>query len=102
MCAPWRLLSVEVASARAVSLYPATHPAIGVSLFLENGGQRVFGADPKVFPTLIAFGDAWQLGELRIAPSHLLILGTALLLWRRGKGAADETPVYESFVAPLG
>jgi branched-chain amino acid transport system permease protein len=54
--------------------------AIGVSLFLENGGQRVFGADPKVFPTLIAFGDAWRLGELRIAPSHVLILAVSLVL----------------------
>ena len=26
--------------------------AIGVSLFLENTGQLVFGADPKAFPTL--------------------------------------------------
>ena len=26
----------------------------------------------------------------------------ALLLWRRGKGAADDAPVYESYVAPLG
>lgn len=28
--------------------------AIGVSLFLEAGGQLVFGADPKFFPALIA------------------------------------------------
>jgi branched-chain amino acid transport system permease protein len=28
--------------------------AIGVSFFLEFGGQFVFGADPKFFPTLIA------------------------------------------------
>ncbi len=27
--------------------------AIGVSLFLENGGQLVFGADPKFFPQII-------------------------------------------------
>jgi hypothetical protein len=26
----------------------------------------------------------------------------ALLLWRRGKGAAEDAPVYESYVAPLG
>lgn len=26
----------------------------------------------------------------------------ALLLWRRRKGTADETPIYESYVAPLG
>ena len=27
--------------------------AIGVSLFLENGGQLVFGTDPKFFPEII-------------------------------------------------
>lgn len=54
--------------------------AIGVSLFLENGGQRVFGADPKVFPTLVAFGEPWQFGHLRIAPSDILIFGVAVLL----------------------
>ncbi|MGE5333197.1 MAG: MFS transporter, partial [Nitrososphaerota archaeon] len=26
----------------------------------------------------------------------------ALLLWRRRKGATNETPIYESYVAPLG
>src|SRR5262245_37446800 len=28
--------------------------AIGVSLLLENGGQLVFTADPKFFPTLVS------------------------------------------------
>ena len=28
--------------------------AIGVSLFLEYGGQFIFGADPKAFPELVA------------------------------------------------
>ena len=29
--------------------------AIGVSLFLENGGQLAFGADPKFFPEIIPY-----------------------------------------------
>ena len=31
--------------------------AIGVSLFLENGAQLVFGADPKFFPSLAPRAD---------------------------------------------
>lgn len=54
--------------------------AIGVSLLLENLGQRLFGADPKVFPTLLPLGQAWQFGELRVAPSQILILVVALVL----------------------
>jgi len=40
--------------------------AIGVSLFLENGGVLVFGADPKFFPQLI--------------PSHNIPLGLGVTL----------------------
>jgi MFS family permease len=36
--------------------------------------------------------------------AFLALIGVipALLLWRRRKGAADDAPVYESYVAPLG
>ncbi|MBM4304581.1 MAG: branched-chain amino acid ABC transporter permease [Deltaproteobacteria bacterium] len=40
--------------------------AIGVSLFLENFGQIIFGADPQVFPSLI--------------PTHSLLEGEGLVL----------------------
>jgi branched-chain amino acid transport system permease protein len=53
--------------------------AIGVSLFLENGGQLAFGADPKFFPTIIPT-TAWQFGELRIDSQRAVVLGVALLL----------------------
>ena len=39
---------------RRSSRLTALITAIGVSLFLENVGLRVFGADPKFFPQLIA------------------------------------------------
>ncbi len=54
--------------------------AIGVSLLLENGGQRLFGADPKVFPTLVSFGPPIEVGSLLIAPAQLLIFVVSLLL----------------------
>src|SRR5258708_16575651 len=37
---------------RKYSRLTALITAIGVSLLLENGGQVVFGADPKFFPEL--------------------------------------------------
>jgi branched-chain amino acid transport system permease protein len=39
---------------RRSSRLTALITAIGVSLFLENAGLRVFGADPKFFPQIIA------------------------------------------------
>ncbi len=38
---------------RRSSRLAALITAIGVSLFLENGGQLLFGADPKFFPQII-------------------------------------------------
>lgn len=61
--------------------------AIGVSLLLENGGQLVFGADPKSFPELIVDRaielPAWlgSLSSLTITLSQLIIFGvTGVLL----------------------
>jgi branched-chain amino acid transport system permease protein len=61
--------------------------AIGVSLFLENAGQFVFGADPQSFPTLIEdvlipIPQSWgSLADLSITASQVLVLGvTGLLL----------------------
>ena len=53
--------------------------AIGVSLFLENGGQQVFGADPKFFPEIIPS----TLAECRAAESRqqkLIVLGVSIVL----------------------
>lgn len=54
--------------------------AIGVSLLLEFGGQLVFGADPKFFPTLYATSGSIQVGEVSINPIQLLVFGISLVL----------------------
>jgi branched-chain amino acid transport system permease protein len=60
--------------------------AIGVSLFLENGGQFVFGADPKSFPEIIVdraieIPESWgAISGLTLTISQLLVIGVTLLL----------------------
>lgn len=54
--------------------------AIGVSLLLENGGQVLFGADPKFFPTLIANHPVVTVGGLVITNIQLIILAVSLAL----------------------
>ena len=53
--------------------------AIGVSLFLENSGQIVFGADPKFFPQVIA-ARPMDVGGLTLDSQRLTVLGVAILL----------------------
>lgn len=53
--------------------------AIGVSLFLENGGQQAFGADPKFFPEIIPT-TLMNVGGLKIDSQKLIVLGVAILL----------------------
>jgi branched-chain amino acid transport system permease protein len=53
--------------------------AIGVSLFLENGGQQVFGADPKFFPQIIAT-KLLNIGPLKIDSQKLIVLGVSIVL----------------------
>ena len=53
--------------------------AIGVSLFLENGGQLAFGADPKFFPEIIPTRRI-QLGGLTVDSQRLTVLGVAIAL----------------------
>jgi branched-chain amino acid transport system permease protein len=60
--------------------------AIGVSLFLENGGQFVFGADPKSFPEIITdraieIPEAWgKISGLTLTISQVLVIAVTLLL----------------------
>jgi branched-chain amino acid transport system permease protein len=55
--------------------------AIGVSLLLENGGQFVFGADPKSFPTLFPARNFQFAGGLVVSSSQIIVLVvTAALL----------------------
>ena len=60
--------------------------AIGVSLFLENAGQFVFGANPQSFPDLIVdraieIPESWgKISGLTITVSQVLTFGVTLLL----------------------
>jgi len=54
--------------------------AIGVSLFLEFGGQLVFGPDPKLFPTFIPSGTIVNTQNLVIGTNSLVVIVTALVL----------------------
>lgn len=53
--------------------------AIGVSLFLENGGQLVFGADPKFFPEIIP-STSLNVGALNLDTQKLIVLGVSIAL----------------------
>jgi branched-chain amino acid transport system permease protein len=53
--------------------------AIGVSLFLENGGQQVFGADPKFFPQIIPT-KLLDVGPLKIDSQKLIVLFVSIVL----------------------
>ncbi len=54
--------------------------AIGVSLFLEFGGQLVFGPDPKLFPTLIASGTVINTQNLVVGTNSIAVIATAFAL----------------------
>ena len=55
--------------------------AIGVSLFLENAGQLVFGADYKAYPPLFPVHNFSTAGGLHTSSNQLLVFGvTAALL----------------------
>jgi branched-chain amino acid transport system permease protein len=54
--------------------------AIGVSLLLEYSGQRIFGADPKVFPDLISDVPIANLGSLSLSSNQVIVLAVTLFL----------------------
>lgn len=54
--------------------------AIGISFFLEFGGQLVFGPDPKPFPELIPKATVVDQGGVVIGTTPLVVIGTAILL----------------------
>ena len=53
--------------------------AIGVSLFIENGSQLVFGPDPKFFPSLAPHAD-FRLGLVRVTSEQLTVILVSVLL----------------------
>jgi branched-chain amino acid transport system permease protein len=54
--------------------------AIGVSLFLEFGGQLVFGPDPKLYPTIIPSAVLVSTDTLVITSNPIVVIGTTILL----------------------
>jgi len=54
--------------------------AIGVSLFLEYGGQLLFGPDPKAFPALIPAGTVVNSKNLVIGTNSIVVIVTAITL----------------------
>lgn len=54
--------------------------AIGMSLFLEFGGQLVFGPDPKLFPSLIPSTTVISTSNLVIGTNSIVVIVTAILL----------------------
>jgi branched-chain amino acid transport system permease protein len=53
--------------------------AIGVSLLLQNLGQRLFGANPRAFPALFVQRN-FQLGEVVISSAQIAVFVVTLLL----------------------
>jgi len=53
--------------------------AIGVSLFIENGAQLVFGPDPKFFPSLAPRAD-FIVGGVRLTSEQLTVIAVSFLL----------------------
>ncbi len=53
--------------------------AIGVSLFLQNGAQMLFGADPKGFPVFME-QEAVQLGPVALANTKIVIIGVTAVM----------------------
>lgn len=65
---------------RKYSRLTALITAIGVSLLLENGGQVVFGADPKFFPQLVKGQNIQLPGGASITNQDVIVLVIALAL----------------------
>jgi branched-chain amino acid transport system permease protein len=53
--------------------------AIGVSLLLQNSGQVVFGADPKLFPEILRDRPLFSFGEVQVQLFDITILLVALV-----------------------
>ncbi|MDQ6891320.1 MAG: branched-chain amino acid ABC transporter permease [Acidobacteriota bacterium] len=53
--------------------------AIGVSLFIENGAQLVFGPDPKFFPSLAPHRD-FKIAGVHLTSEQLTVIGVSFLL----------------------
>jgi branched-chain amino acid transport system permease protein len=64
---------------RASSKLNVLITAIGVSLLLENGGQFVFGPNPKAFPSLFPTTPI-HLGNMVISSNQVAVIGITIFL----------------------
>src|SRR5687768_12076956 len=62
--------------------------AIGVSFFLEYGGQMVFGPDPKFFPRLIE-KNIINIGGITTTNYQIIVLGVAIV-FKIGRASCRE------------
>ena len=53
--------------------------AIGVSLFIENASQLVFGPDPKFFPSLAPRAD-FMVGGVRLTSEQLTVIAVSFII----------------------
>ncbi len=53
--------------------------AIGVSLLLQNGGQKLFGPNPRAFPKLFPETQL-HFGELTVSSNQLIVLAVSIFL----------------------
>ncbi len=61
------------------SFLPVVISTIGVSIFLRNGAQLVFGAEPELMPRPTSSG-VLQLGSVSIDPQYVVIVGVTIVL----------------------
>ncbi len=64
---------------RGRSTLTALITAIGVSLLLQNLGQRIFGANPRSFPALFPL-QHYEIGGLVISSAQLMVFAVTLVL----------------------
>ena len=105
-------LTVEKIAYRPLRAAPRLNvliTAIGVSLFLENLGQIVFGADPQVFPSLIPTrslleGDGLVINNIQVTVvlvSFILMLVLHWIVRHTKLGIAMRAVSYDIEVANL-
>ncbi|OGQ35712.1 MAG: ABC transporter permease [Deltaproteobacteria bacterium RIFCSPHIGHO2_12_FULL_43_9] len=67
--------------------------AIGMSLFLEYGGQILFGADPKFYPQLFTSEAVFRWGTVSISNLQLLIFVVTIIMMLALRFIVMETRV---------
>lgn len=74
------------------------------TILADSQQLRQPGITPGAAAEIVTHALHQVYSDIFLVTAVLALIGVipALLLWRRGKGAAEDAPVYESYVAPLG